>query len=500
MPRRRAWSSGIVAFATLVVASGNALAGAPAADPAAGADPTYRETVDVRELEVTVALPEGVGEERRRKLSPADLQVLDDGRAAPITRVDPLVPGDGALRAGPWSIVVYVDRVLADGDTVARGIAALAERAGQLVRLGRVEVVVADPAPRTVLAPSQDPEAVRNVLLANVQSTAARWKQLGEIRVDGSPEAVLLQGARLLAAVAERDLAGPRALILLADVEAAAGEPADPSTLVPFARPGEAIAAYGWTVATLALPPPPAPPSKAERPPQVDEHERFRAEAQGSRREVTFKVGGGAGGPDLDLERALENAFAPRAALVRTVARTSGGALLQTADALDRLLADLGRRVRVVYRAGGVADGRPRPVEVRWLADDQVLVGPRFRRSGTPEQAARARATVALVDQLVPARTLTALPELVAVEGGFAVVVGLGPGQEPGGDHHRLTVGYGRADGGVEVAVEALAPGTAWPVRSSVVIPLSARQVVVMVENLASGASTSTLLSVPGGR
>lgn len=460
-----------------------------ATPPAATGAPaeTYTESLDVRELELAVALPEGLSARRRAALTAKDFLVLDDGRSSPVTRFETLATGGPG--AGPWSILVYVDRVLGRRDTVARGLSALSARAEQLVHLGQVEVVVADPDPRRVLAPSGDVQQVRAALAeaAAPPPTPPRQSELGG-EVDLA--AVQLQGARLLATAADRDPAGPRALLLVADVDEAGASGLAPEVLAKLPAAGAAVAAYGWSVVTVALPPPPVPNTKPpERPAPVDDHERFRSEAQGASRGETFTLGGGKKAQDIDLDRALDSAFQPRAALLRQVARESGGAVLRSEEAVERSLAELAARVRLIYRAGGQPDGRLRPVEVRLLPEDEVLIGPRWRRSGVASEVSRARSTAAIADARLTGSGLALETEIGARDGSPFVRVAVGEAQaaEPG--PWRLTVGVAVEDGSLTLHQEELAGGEGtWPREVGLSLPADARRAVVLVENLVTGA------------
>jgi hypothetical protein len=488
LPARRRAGLHLIVTATVlgwVAASAEARQAPPAE--------TYAESLDVRELELTVALPESVSARRRAALGPKDFLVLDDGRAAPVTRVEALA--GSATGSGPWTSVIYVDRVLGRRDTVARGLSALGARAEQLVRLGTVEIVVADPDPRQLLAPTSDPERLRTALGAAAVPT--RPPSDAELTGQVDLPAVRLQGARLLATVAERDPAGPRALWLLADVDeqpAGGGATLPADALAQLPPVAAALAAHGWSVVTLSLPPPPPPSGKApERPAPVDEHERFRAEAQGASRGETFTIGGGRKARDYDLERALDSAFQPRAALLREVARASAGALLRTEEAVDRTLSELAGRLRLIYRAGGQPDGRPRPVEVRLVSEDEVLAAARWRRSGVPLEVTRARATTAAADASLAGRGLELEADIGVREGDPFARVGVTGDAAADAGPFRLTVGLAVEDGSLTLHHEELAgpaPGgpSPWPREVGFTLPPEARRVVVMVENVATGA------------
>lgn len=476
-------------------------AGAVAQPPAGSSpgqpgSPSYADSVDVREVEITVGLPE-LSDRRRAALDASAFQVTDDGRGAVVTRVEPVPPVVGGV--GPWSLLIYVDHQLARPELVMRTLAALAERAPALVALGRVDVVVADPVPREVVSGATSAEVVATVLgeLVRVAGERAAAPEIPLIDPPSELEVVRLQSARLLAALAERDPASPRALLLVAQAnQATSGRGARPPVdlLAQFPDAGKALSAYGWAVVTLAVQPPPATPSEAGRPGSRDEFETFRAVAQGED-QVTFSVG--AKPADYDLQRALENAFEPRYVLIRALARESGGGVAQSAAGVDRALADLGRRYRVVYRASGPSDGRLRPVEVRLVPDDLELAAPRWRRSGVPEALGRARAVELMRGGGAGRPTLVLNIDAIAQDGQPALRVGVAVAQPAGvrplagNAGYRVTVATEVAGGEPTVASSVVTAEAITGGRSHVaalVAAANAERAAVVVEDLETGA------------
>ncbi|HET7433450.1 MAG TPA: hypothetical protein VFN10_01920, partial [Thermoanaerobaculia bacterium] len=66
----------------------------------------------------------------------------------------------------PWDIVIYVDYELSGRTTTRDALRALTAQAEKLTSYGNVELVVADPAPRRLLAPTSDPKALTEALTA----------------------------------------------------------------------------------------------------------------------------------------------------------------------------------------------------------------------------------------------------------------------------------------------------------------------------------------------
>jgi tetratricopeptide (TPR) repeat protein len=222
-----------------------------------------------------------------------DFTVLWDGASLPLVDL-----ATGAEDREPWRLVVYIDRVLSSNHTVRWAAMELAERARRLTELGEVEIVVAEPEPRRVLAPTRDTELIDGSLSgvflapAGTVELVSRREEFLIAYPDGPHDPVATEIARradrderlLLRRQMDRLLGwivdsepptSRRAVLLVGD-----GWDLDPGKF--YAGPGaappvgpphsdlhhdtrelaETLAAYGWIVAPLA---PPAPPVGAGR-------------------------------------------------------------------------------------------------------------------------------------------------------------------------------------------------------------------------------------------
>ena len=81
------------------------------------------------------------------------------GEEQPVVGVQALEDAEGG-----WTQLIYVDCRMASRAHLAWAVGALADQAEELVARGTVEVAVADPAPQTLLAASQNAELLRAVL------------------------------------------------------------------------------------------------------------------------------------------------------------------------------------------------------------------------------------------------------------------------------------------------------------------------------------------------
>ena len=84
------------------------------------------------------------------------LELLVDGTAVEVEAI--------AVADEGWQTLVYIDFALTTSSSVHQLANALLGQQGDLLALGSVEIVVADPAPRTILPPTRDPELAEAAL------------------------------------------------------------------------------------------------------------------------------------------------------------------------------------------------------------------------------------------------------------------------------------------------------------------------------------------------
>ena len=127
---------------------------------------------EVRALGVMVAVEPGVGlsfrHTSRGALAPEDFRIERDGERLAVAAVEPFDDGP------PWRLLVYVDAALSSTELLRAATGLLAAQAEELVRLGDVEVVVADPDPRLRLAATRDHRRLAETLAGlSLQATGA---------------------------------------------------------------------------------------------------------------------------------------------------------------------------------------------------------------------------------------------------------------------------------------------------------------------------------------
>ncbi|HVS13907.1 MAG TPA: VWA domain-containing protein [Thermoanaerobaculia bacterium] len=452
---------------------------APAPATAATGDPVDRTLWAVPES--GAAPPTGI---------PA-IEVLEQGQLRQLLATASFDP-----QRTPWRILVYADLPLSTVEGTRAAAALLAAAADRLVGLGEVEVAVSQAVPRPLGPPTRDPAELRarlaeleeeaeeaGSLLAAREDLAANpapdardvletfyaeqelreWQQaaledwvLGTVedRIRGELAASAPAGARpSWAAAAER----PRLLLLLRDAldldprpfytglpEGAALEPrlrSDPERQRRFAR---TLAAVGWRVGWL----------RAGEPSSL--------------------LPGGDFAPEL-------------------VAAT-GGWILDGPPALEAALAAMGQALAARYRTR-LRDQEPYPVDLRSADAPGSLRAPRWATAVPPAALSivRARRLIedeeegsiavdsALIGQLARSATVEALVDLSSLPGDPATsdwlrvtVVSLRLDHDPALEQHT----------GAGLALR----GPRWVLRAPIATPDDLQEVVVVAEDLRTGA------------
>jgi hypothetical protein len=396
-------SLGMGALVALAVLAGTPVSGAAQA-PTTGAPP-YHDQVAVTATELVLDLPETAAANR--------ITISEGGTERRVGSVSPLA-------AGSWHVLVYVDIPISDHGTVITASESLAKAARELVALGEVRLVVADPRPVERLGPTRDSTALARAL-GKVASepmgphlVAAQRRELaialrsrpdmGTTAPDAAAarEAALVRSQlrALLATTAEGCGHRPCALLLVGDgydenpwryyADALGEEPALEQDLSgATAALGPTLSALGWTV--LALP---MRPARAVDPPIYDRGSHERWQDAGRRRDEQLRLGR-FGRRDLGWPQqleALEVLLLPLTAPLRALARDSGGAVVRTPGQLERALARLGRRARISYTSDVEPASGDTPVAV-----DVTLTGARtqlwraWALAGQPAAAVVAR-------------------------------------------------------------------------------------------------------------
>ncbi len=241
----------------------------------------------VRRVDVLVALERLDGWLRVDRLLPQEFAIEDFEVALDGAAVDVHFVNESAAEAAaePWRVLIYFDLTLSGPALVASTAATLAGQAEDLVRRGPVEVVVADPAPRRLLAPTAD-AALLGETLAGLSLAPRGRDALTRVRAEAfrehaeSPgkaavvplwlhevELVQRQQDHLLSWLADRPGEAARRVMFLVSggfdvrprafyetLSASIGERRVADTEVAQTLLARSLAAFGWLVFSLQEP------------------------------------------------------------------------------------------------------------------------------------------------------------------------------------------------------------------------------------------------------
>lgn len=242
---------------------------------------------EARVTAVDLLVDTGLKSPRRlENLTAADFEVLYDGASQPVVAVESPAAEEATE---PWTIVIYFDYSLASNIAVRWAADLLAGQAKALNKLGRVEVLVADPTPRRLVAPGGGVEELEGALSQLVIEATSR-DELGSLRdeyitaslnlaneseredliaaaVEAEALVVRRQQDHLLTWLTTADAAGARRALFLVhggwalDPRERYGDQA--SSLVPAAdlmaetqELARTLAAYGWITVGVTPPEP----------------------------------------------------------------------------------------------------------------------------------------------------------------------------------------------------------------------------------------------------
>lgn len=527
-----------------------------------------RESVFVRS--VKVVLTGKAGKPLKLAPSPADFEVFEDGVPATLLGVEPLFEHAGlksipppdkleeaartaardvaAGAAAPHRLpqVFYFDTAFLAHDSVLVTVRNLKNRVDRFLQLGPVEIVVADPLPKTFLPETNDAPTLQSALNRLAMSVVGRdlvtrLRRQSAIGRGGGPaplNALLLEEEKLLVRTTLARLAGwantrqglPGVLYLVSDgfdlsvdfysesqredVARAGVLPGPGQDVIPSAFLGQLLpnsssplvdsiaallASRGWIVLPVSLRGYVFAASRG-----LDS-----AEYQGGYSPGTSYV---RPGQMLSGRVALEHPMDP----LETYADATGGELISSASRLDDAVDRLSVLFLFTYQLDRPPDGKVHRLKIRSRSDDVVVRAARVISTGTPAEVAGTRALDAVLER-APAGDL---PVSLKIEAGpdqkgrkkrtgrFEVRVRLGdlprvlekvgagqmrvtvavwePKTVPFVHHDEKPLEKSKADG-----------GDTWIYTAPIEWPARATRLSVFVEELKTGASGSAIAYFP---
>lgn len=422
--------------------------------------------------EITVELE---GPTPSPSLDTASLEILLGGQATRLLSAH--------RAASPWQIVLYFDANLATREGLTSAAAALTQISGQLVQLGEVDVVSANPWPEALAENERDELALSDALawvsdeaesaseIVITREEFLEASQTGQADSDmgdqaGRHELRLLRESReaLLGWLSLQSHRGPRCLILVQDgfdltpqsfySTGGAREPGvegqPPSPMLDFETLTRDLAADGWTVLPLTL---------ANRP----------------------------------------EVLSSTPAALQGLADASGGRVITSPTELAAAIAALANRWQLTYEVSGSAAADPRPLEIHSARSDWTIRGPRWGSAAPPASLSMARARWMIeepdwLEQGLPTQSVLLLDQepssaadatVATLEALMLLPRGLtGP--------FRISLLLANLAGEATVTMDSAQPGDlsraeAWHYRRHLEIPPDTAEAVVVIEDLRSG-------------
>jgi hypothetical protein len=352
---------------------------------------TFSESLVVREREILVDLPDNLAS---RPWEPEDFRVLVDGQPREVTRAEPA--------AGEWTIVLYIDQVLARPGTIFYSGLALASRARELTRLGSVEIAVAGPDPHVVLPPTREASRIEEILVGlSAAARVERDRSEARTLAAGGPSIpqTRRQLDKLLAFLSDRRPSGPHAAFAVADgpdlspEQIALLESRDPPAAAEtpafvFHRAARLLAAYGWVTVAVPL-------RKEGLGLEVAAQSELEILRQGSAPSdhqnsvPPILPGRPPAKTTLAFTGVIDLFIEPETAALRVLSRATAGTVIGFEEQIGPTLAALSRRWRLwIAEPDAPVDGRLRSIEVS-LADRKRVGAPFYSAAVRPPDATR---------------------------------------------------------------------------------------------------------------
>jgi len=468
--------------------------------PAAAQDQTqtFKAEIQVREIGLIVEPPEG------GKIKPSDLLVFDGGEARQVLKAEPL-RAEGSSR--PWHIVLYFDQVLASPETARGAALSLARQARELTKLGTVDIVVANPAPRVMLSATTDASGI-STLLSDIAEQARKKINPEAPGREAAPPAANVaalrsQLDRLTAFLAGQPGDGVQALFLVldgfppppgeADLITApdAGSPLPPGTAAASLREtSRFLSASGWI--TFAMPYRDTQPDR-ERTAMAD-MDRIRVQSGGSEHTNSAPpvVVMRPNKDPLQRESVTDVFTRPDSAPLMALTQPTSGTILGVESQVRPAILGLGKRWRVWYQAPEALNGKLHTVEVRLPSATAALRGQRWVKSSPSEELDASRARLLAAGNPVSGGAL----KVDATATGSKLRVHVAPVSGASGPL-RLSVTYDNRSDVQHTVLAAASLGEGWEHTLTLQIPTGATRISVVAEDLAGSRWGGAVVDLP---
>jgi hypothetical protein len=533
----------------------------------------FTETVEVRVRTVLVFITDAKGKPLAKAPTPADLRVIEDGKPAEVVAVEPARRAGASLakaEAAPAPATVsenpiaspasasripqylYVDTTSLQQRSVPRIAATVEKDLSALLANGPLEIVVADPEPKVLLASTSGESALRGAL-ERLPSVAVGKQRLYEARKDSVNQMLQLQsnpGNSVAMSTFRADVRGAirQEMLLLQDslrrLDAwSATLPYDRATVVYLCNDGfdsDLTEVYRNILMGSTR-------DEDKQMAMQLQQEFGREAADFTARAADVLAGRGAtavvlafGGMDAEFGNSAANfdkfsSAAIRAPLSPTagsyfarpnepllaVADKTGGRVVTAENKLPQAIDEVGGAYLVSFRSHVPSDGAPHPLEITAADAGLKVRAPRSVLAATTQTASAGKAVRALSAPppatAESARSTGSLP----VTASIVPVEKLGNGrikgaltvsadfesivealERTGGGRVRVTVAVENSKGAPftqseETELDHSGGGTLWYYEANIVWPPEATRVAVTVEELATGTSGSAVAELP---
>lgn len=533
----------------------------------------FTESVEVRVRTVLVFITDAKGKPLAKPPTPADLRVIEDGKPAEVVAVEPArTIGSAPARPEPAAAPVpvatpatapppasripqylYVDTTSVQQRSVPRIAATVEKDLPAILANGPLEIVVADPEPKVLLASTSNEAALRGVL-EKLPSVAVGKQRIYQARKDSVSQMLSSQNGDASATVKMTSFRMvPRSaireeMLLVEDslrrLDAwSATLPYDQASVVYLCNDGfdnDLTEVYRNILMESLVP-------EDQQMAMQLQQEFGRSAANYTLKASDVLAGRGAtavvlafGQTDADfansaanldkmssfairrpLGSAVTNYFARPNEPLLAVADKTGGRVVTAENKLPQAIDEVGGAYLVSFRSHVPSDGAPHPLEITAAVSGLKVRAPRSVLAATTQTASAGKAVRALsappsataesvrsmgslpvTASIVPVEKLDKgrIKGALTVYADFASIVDAL--ERTGGGRVRVTVAVENSKGAPftqseEAELDHSGGGTIWNYEANIVWPPEATRVAVTVEELTTGTSGSAVAELP---